>query len=140
VTATATDTIGQTTSDTNNVTVDNVADPTIHSGDLDSSAVGAARGGKWTATVTITIHDDGEVAVANATVDGSWSNGANGSGSCLTDSVGECVITRDRIKRNSASVTFTVDTVAHATLTYSPSANHDPDGDSNGTLIIVAHP
>jgi hypothetical protein len=122
------------------VTVDNVADPTIHVGDLDDSAALGARGGKWSATVSITIHDDGGGKVANATVNGSWSDGANGSGSCLTDSVGVCDITRDGIRRKSASVTFTVDTVTHAVLTYSPSANHDPDGDSNGTLVIVAHP
>jgi hypothetical protein len=33
---------------------------------------------------------------------------------------------------------FTVDSVDHAALLYDPGANHDPDGDSNGTSIIVS--
>jgi hypothetical protein len=30
--------------------------------------------------------------------------------------------------------------VTHATYTYQPSSNHDPDGDSNGTVITVNKP
>ena len=139
VSATATDTIGQTSSDSNNVTVDNVPDANMHVGDLDGSAVVTGPGGKWSATATITVHDDGEAAVANATVNGSWSAGANGSGSCVTNASGQCDITRNNIKRNSSSITFTVTNVTHATLTYN-AANHDPDGDSNGTSIVIAKP
>jgi choice-of-anchor B domain-containing protein len=139
VSATATDTIGQTSSDANSVTVDNIADPTIHSGDLDS-ITSTGRGGKWNATVTITVHDDGEAPVANATVNGSWSNGANGSGSCVTNAGGQCAITKNNISRNSSSATFTVTGVTHASLTYVAGDNHDPDGDSNGTTIVIAKP
>jgi hypothetical protein len=35
-------------------------------------------------------------------------------------------------------VTFTVNAVTHATLTYSSSSNHDLDGDSNGSAITVS--
>jgi hypothetical protein len=38
------------------------------------------------------------------------------------------------------SVTFTVDIVSHTTLTYSAGDNHDADGDSDGTMIIVSQP
>jgi len=37
-------------------------------------------------------------------------------------------------------VTFTVGNVTHATLTYNSAQNHDPDGDSNGTLITLSRP
>lgn len=140
VSATATDTSGQTTSDANTVTVDNVADPTMHIGDLDRSSVLAGRGGKWQATVTITVLDSSEAAVAGATVGGSWSAGANGSGSCVTNASGQCDIARSNINRNSASVSFTVTTVSHGTLAYASGDNHDPDGDSNGTVIVVPKP
>jgi hypothetical protein len=140
ISATATDTIGQTGSTANNVTVDNVADPTIHVGDLDGSSVSAGRGGKWNATIDITVHDDGENPVAGATVAGSWSAGANGSGSCVTNGSGQCSIIRTGVGRNSSSVTFTVDSISHATLTYTAGSNHDPDGDSDGTSIVVSAP
>jgi choice-of-anchor B domain-containing protein len=139
VSATATDTIGQTSSDSNNVTVDNVADPTMHVGDIDASTT-TGRGGKWNATITFTVHDNADNPVANATVDGSWSAGANGSGSCTTDGTGQCSFTKNNINRNAASATFTVDSLTHSGLVYAPAANHDPDGDSNGTVIVVPSP
>jgi hypothetical protein len=37
-------------------------------------------------------------------------------------------------------VTFTVTDVSKAGMTYNPGANHDPDGDSNGTVIVVSKP
>jgi choice-of-anchor B domain-containing protein len=137
---TATDTIGQTGSDANNIVVDNVADPTMHIGDLDGSAVLGGRGGKWNATVTITVHATGEGPVENATVDGSWSAGANGSGSCVTDTSGQCSITVNNVRRNSSTVMFAVTSASHASLVYSSGSNHDPDPDpdSNGTTIIVS--
>jgi hypothetical protein len=44
------------------------------------------------------------------------------------------------IGERNPSATFTVDTVSHATITYDPSANSDPDGDSDGTSITVNRP
>lgn len=35
-------------------------------------------------------------------------------------------------------VTFTVTTVTHAILPYDSTANHDPDGDSNGTSLVIS--
>jgi hypothetical protein len=39
-----------------------------------------------------------------------------------------------------SSVTFAVDGVAHSSLTYDATDNHDPDGDSDGTSITVSKP
>ncbi|UCG24889.1 MAG: choice-of-anchor B family protein [Chloroflexota bacterium] len=140
ISAAATDTVGQTGSDSNNVIIDNVADPTMHVGDLDGSSAAGGRGGKWTATATITVHDSSDALVANATVNGSWSAGANGAGSCVTNGFGQCSITKNNISRNSTSVTLTVDSVTHASLVYAAGDNHDPDGDSNGTVIVILKP
>ena len=69
-----------------------------------------------------------------------WSNGTNGSGSCVTNGSGVCSITRNNVHRNSTSVTFTVTGVTGAGLTYNGGANHDPDGDSTGTVIVILEP
>ena len=87
----------------------------------------------------ITVHDSGHNSVADATVNGSWSAGASGSNSCVTNSSGQCSITKNNINKNSSSAVFTVDSITHASLAYD-SANHDPDGDSDGTTIIIAKP
>lgn len=135
----ATDSDGQSGNDSINVTVDNVPSIDIHVGDLDSST-SSGNGGKWNATVTITVHDSGENPVANATVSAAWSNGVTGSGSCVTDGSGSCSISRNNIRRNTNSVTFSVTNVSDATNSYAPGSNHDPDGDSDGTAMVITKP
>lgn len=113
-------------------------DGTMHVGDLDASSINEGR--NWTAHVTITVVDSTGSPVANATVSGSWSNGASGSASCSTNSSGQCTVTKSGIRKKNSSVTFTVTNVSHGTLNYNAAANSDPDGDSNGTSINVAKP
>ncbi|HUF37131.1 MAG TPA: hypothetical protein VMN57_01300 [Anaerolineales bacterium] len=112
---------------------------TMHVADLDgiSQAQGSNR---WEATVTITVVDQDGAPVAGATVDGSWSNGITGSGNCQTDGAGQCAITRMYIRNTSNSVTFTVDNVSASGYTYNPAANTDPDGDSDGSVIVINKP
>jgi subtilisin family serine protease len=111
---------------------------TLHISDLDRSSV--KSGTKWNGTVTIFVHDNYHQPVAGATVYGKWSNGATGNVSCVTNSSGYCSITKTGLKSSVASITFTVTNVTRSGLTYQSSANHDPDGDSNGTVIIVLKP
>ena len=139
VTATATDTIGQTTSHSVNVTVDNSAPAEVHVGDLDGSSALANRG-RWNATVTITVHDSSEISVSGVTVSGNWSGGAKGSSSCVTNASGQCPVTKSNIKANAGSATFTVSNLEIGTILYASGSNHDPDDDSNGTFIIVTKP
>lgn len=108
---------------------------TMHVGDLDGISIN--NGSTWQAQVTITVHDGAENIVTNATVTGSWSGGTSGSDSCTTDGSGQCTVTSDSMPKRNGSATFTVDSVSHSSLTYDSSANHDPDGDSNGTSITV---
>jgi hypothetical protein len=110
-----------------------------HIGDLDGSSVpnGPAR---WNATVTITVLDQNGAPVSGATVSGTWSNGTSGNGSCATNASGQCSITRLNIRNQSNSVTFTVTNISKAGTSYNPAANTDPDGDSNGTVIVVNKP
>ena len=140
ITLTVTDDGGA--SDTDQVTVvvlsPNPSD-TMHVGDLDGAATG--QKGQWQATVTVTVHDAAEQAVANAVVSGNWSGGFSGADySCTTGAGGQCSVTSGSVGKRNASMTFTVGGVTDTTLTYDAPANHDPDGDSTGTAITVNKP
>jgi hypothetical protein len=134
--ARATDSGGKTGTASISVTSDNVPDSgMVHVGDLDGSST--AQGNTWTATVAITVHDAGHAPVANAVLTGSWSNGATGTASCTTDATGRCSVSKAGLAKRTSSVTFSVTNVAPSVGTYSSSANHDPESDSNGTAITV---
>ena len=109
---------------------------TMQVGDLDGA--GTLQGRTWTAIVTVLIEDPAHVPVSAATVSGTFSAGAKGSGTCTTGSNGTCTITKSRLR--SGSVAFTVTNVTNATRTYDSAGNHDPDGDSNGTSVTVFRP
>jgi VCBS repeat-containing protein len=121
--------------DTGTVTY-TVTSVSMHVGDLDAIPETAPRN-RWNAMVNITVHDAMNLPVANAEVSGSWSAGATGGGTCITDTDGSCEVKKNNIKSNVSSVTFTVEGSTHPSLTYKPSANDDPDGDSNGTWITI---
>jgi hypothetical protein len=114
----------------------------MHVGDLDGSS-STLGGNRWRATVPLIMHTFQHNPLAGATVTGTWSAGdTNGRTlSCVTDTLGRCSVTSGRLDRDlDASVTFTVNSVSHATLTYNSNANHDPDGDSTGSSITVLQP
>jgi hypothetical protein len=122
------------------VTVSPTATPgplsSVHVGDLDGSS--RLTGKNWQASVVIRVHDSNHSPVANATVGGIWSGGF--SGSCVTDATGSCTITSPKITSGTTAVTFTVGNVAYSTIQYLAVENHDPDGDSYGSSIIVQKP
>ena len=110
----------------------------MHVADLDGTGLDA--GNQWDATVTVTIFDGSLNPVANATVNGTWTGGASGGGSCNTDVGGQCNVMASLIEDAQASVTFTVDSVTQASYSYNAAANGDPDGDSDGTTITIIQP
>jgi len=108
----------------------------LHCGDLDGSS---SRSGKnWKATVVVTAHDGDHNPLPGATVTIQWSTGATASGQ--SDASGNCAFTLNSISSSTPSVTLTVTGAAHAALAYDSGANHDPDGDSNGTSITLSKP
>jgi PKD repeat protein len=125
-----TDNEGLTNTVTRPVTVTILA---THVGDLDGATTGS--GNSWTATVNVAAHATGEALQSSATVTGTWSVG--GSSSCTTNATGRCAVSKASIPNKTRNVTFTVTGVTHPTRAYNASANHDPDGDSNGTAITV---
>ncbi len=119
-------------------TITPTAVKTIHVGDLLKST--SKSGTKWNASVTILVHFANEQLAANTTVTGRWSNGATGTFTCLTNSSGICTISKTSLSSSVTSVTFTVSNLSLSGYTYTSSTNHDPNGDSNGTTIIVTKP
>jgi subtilisin family serine protease len=111
---------------------------TMHCGDLDGIAT--SSGANWRATVTVTIRDASDNPVSGATVFGTWSGGTSGTASGPTIADGTVSFTTASLSKKIGSVTFTITDVTGANLTYDPSANHDPDTDSNGTSITVNKP
>jgi hypothetical protein len=113
----------------------------IHIGDLDGIT---QNGGKtWSATVEITVHDANHQPLNGATIVGSWSLSGLNSNTCTSGDLGgngTCIVLFPSLKKNVPSVTFTVTSVTMSGKTYRASANHDPDGSSNGTSIVVNKP
>lgn len=111
----------------------------MHIGDLDGWASG---GGRWSATVEITVHDGNHAPLNGATVVGSWSVAGLNANTCTTGELGgtgTCIVLFPTLKRGVGSVRFTVTSVTLAGRVYQASANHDPDG-GNGTWITVFRP
>jgi subtilisin family serine protease len=108
----------------------------IHVGDLDGKKIDAARG-RWDAVVTITVHDERHDQNGGITISGTWSNGATGSDECTTNIDGQCEIVKSNLKSNVSAVTFSIDGLLGSGCTYDSGSNHDLDGDSDGTTIIV---
>jgi large repetitive protein len=131
VTLTVTDNGGAKSTHVHDVTV---TPPAMHVGDLDGAST--SQQSRWTATVTVTVHDSTHAPVANAVVSGSWNDG--GTGSCTTTSSGQCAVSRSGIRKTAASVSFSVTNVARAPFVYTPTSNHDADGSSDGTTISIS--
>jgi hypothetical protein len=110
----------------------------MHVGDLDGASQLASK--YWKATVTITVHNGNHLPLSNVVVNASWSGGISGTGKCTTGSNGQCSITSGRISLQAGSVNFTVTKLTRSGYTYLASANHDPEADSNGTVITLSKP
>ena len=140
VVLTVTDDAGATGTDSQVVTA-SVPAPIMHVGDLDGQSLKLPKS-NWKALVAITVHDAGEGLVDGALVSGTWSQGGAvvGSYSCVTGTSGpgRCTIDSGQLPNKQLPATFTVDSMTLGGYTYNAAANHDPDGDSNGTSITVS--
>ncbi len=94
----------------------------IHLADLQGVGFDAPRG-RWEAVASMTVEDAGVLPVSGVLVDGVWSNGANGSGSCTTDSSGQCSVSKTSLKSNVGGVDFTVNNLTLTGYTYDSGAN-----------------
>jgi len=102
--------------------------PSMHVGDLDVASAAQPN----TSAVAVQVHDASHQPVAQAVVTVS----SNGTATCTTDASGRCVVS---ILKLSAKRKVTVTSVVRASFIYKSQSNHDPDGDSNGTVISVTN-
>lgn len=82
------------------------------------------------ASVTVLVLDDSGSPMADVTVNGGWSNGANGGGSCVTSADGRCTSSKGNIKNNVGRVQFMISSLSHAT------ANWDGSADLISTITV----
>jgi len=72
---------------------------------------------RWTASLTVTV-SDGSSPVSGATVHVSWSGGASGSGTAVTDAYGVCTVTTSILNPNVSWIDITVSDVTGSGLSY----------------------
>jgi hypothetical protein len=108
---------------------------------MDGTAV-ALNDSEWQATVIVTVRDAEGVPVAGAKVYATWNYGS--STNCTTDINGQCSRTSGKLKLTEVSaVSLTVDDVIHPEVlvwAYDATGNTDPDGDSDGTVVVLERP
>jgi hypothetical protein len=107
----------------------------VHVGDLDGTGERLSSS-KWRARVVVVVHDD--LDSPNAGVQVTVRFGPNASLTCTTNDLGRCSVSK-RYQTSKAKVTATVLGLA-GQLPYDGAANHDADGDSDGTSIVVLRP
>jgi hypothetical protein len=108
---------------------------TLHVGDLDGRAKNVGAG--WRAQVTTFVHDEGHRPLSGALVTIAVAGG--GRRSCTTTAAGRCEVIFPA-SDSAPSKTFTVTSLSKVGVGYVPAANHDPDPDSDGTVIVVNQP
>jgi hypothetical protein len=111
----------------------------IHIGNLETASFPEPRN-RWTAQLTILVHNEAEQPVAGITINGVWGDGVSGSGSCITDSLGSCTIEKIKIKRNVSSVQFDINDLANSNYQYLPSANHNDNEESIEPFVAIIQP
>ena len=137
VSATAVDSLGQTATDTISVSVNNTFSANVHVGDMDAVLVN--QGSTWRTDVTVTVHDGGHTSHAGAAVSVTWGLAASGTASGTTNALGQVTFSSPSVPKREGSISLAVTQVVSSNGDpYDPNANHDPDGDSDGTVIIVS--
>jgi hypothetical protein len=111
---------------------------TVHIGTLEKYSFQSRRN-KWKASVDIEIHDNNCDLVDGATVNGIWTGGYTGSGSCITQK-GICSVTSGDINIRKSQTTFTIQDILSPNFTYNPSENDNPDAGGDGSNITVLSP
>lgn len=104
-------------------------DPSDGGGDasvahVDAITLSLRTRGPWTNGVaTVVVVDASGNPLANAAVTGTFSNGATGTDSDVTDSDGRAVLESDRTRGGISAFQFCVDDVSGTSITYDPGAD-----------------
>ena len=111
----------------------------VHVGDLDDQTDPRSASDSLTPTVGVWIHGPDHRGVYHARVQAAWGGNVSGISGCETDRDGYCALKTRKPYRNEQGlqIVLRVKKVEGEGLEYDPSANHDPDGDSDGTVIRI---
>jgi len=119
------------------ITADQPVPTAMAVADLDQ--VITTNGTKWRTTVTINVADANGNPVADAKVFATWSYGSGVN--CTTDLNGQCTLASNEVTMGQVtSISLSVDDITHPEpllYVYQATGNGDPDGDSDGTTIVV---
>lgn len=112
----------------------------IHVGDL--AGVGESIDRRaWKATARITIHDHLHTGLSGVAVEGSWGAGVTETSTCTTDPSGVCEVSIVVTEKKQKNVAFTVlNLTPTGEESYLSLQNHDDDGNSDGTSIVIVKP
>ena len=110
----------------------------LHVGDID--ALKTVKSTTWQVKFTLKVDNASHVGVSGVTISGAFSGGYVGVATCRTNNSGICSVNTPNMLKSVTSVTWTVAGLTYPASQYDSSANHDPDGDSNGTFMVVAGP
>lgn len=110
----------------------------VHIGDLDAAEFTAGSGGNTTGSVLVMVHDAEHRPVSRARVRGSWSDGVSGPGQCETGVDGTCLL-KSRLfpDQQGLKLALAIRAIEGPEMQYDKSANHDVDGETNGSTITL---
>jgi hypothetical protein len=117
-----------------------VSAPSVHVGNLQGSSDTSA-GTSWAAKVVITAHDAKHNPLNGVTVHGNW-NSSSADSTCVTSDAGgggtgTCTVVLSGNPNTTRFASFAVTGLTISAYVYKSSANHDPDGSSNGFSVIL---
>lgn len=107
---------------------------TMHVSDLDGTVAVGSRGVER--SVVIAVHDPASVPLTGVVVKVVWSGVTTSSATCTTGQDGQCTVSAVQKKATSLP-SLTVKGLLKSGYKYTPGENHDVDGDSDGTQIML---
>lgn len=109
----------------------------MHVSDLDAAVQNNGR--TWLAQVGVTASMQNGQPLAGARVHGWWTyeNGRVEHVECMTDAQGSCTLATNEIRKRQGKVIFEVRDIVANQMVYNPQANTDPDGDTNGSEVLI---
>ncbi|MCP4362251.1 MAG: hypothetical protein GY796_29950 [Chloroflexi bacterium] len=111
----------------------------LHIGDIDGESVELNNPPYygWSAIATFTVLDQNDQPVQGAEVSSFSSTGQTSPDVCTTDALGQCSVGHNKQSFSYNDRIIWVTDVTLPLTTYDPAANTDPDGDSDGTTIVI---
>jgi hypothetical protein len=119
----------------------------VHVGDMDAGPSFWDDGvAWWAAEATVAVHKAYHNPLAGALVRATWTttNTVVTGASCYTGIDGRCTMASLdvglEIHKKDSFIELSVTSVEYGSLVYRPQENHDEEGDSNGTTIVLQRP